>query len=73
MLIECQGIQHIRNCNQAFGDDYFIPLLERDKIKFDEAKKHNIELKYIVEKRYYKEFIKFGGIYSKENTSYIEL
>ena len=73
ILIECQGIQHIRNCNQAFGDDYFIPLLERDKIKFDEAKKHDIELKYIVEKRYYKEFIKFGGIYSKENTSYIEL
>lgn len=72
-LIECQGIQHIRNCSDAFGDEYFIPLLERDKTKFDKAKKLNIKLKYIVEKKYYKEFIKFGGIYSKDNTSYIEI
>ena len=67
ILYECQGIQHIRNCSEAFGENYFIPLLERDKIKYEKAKEKNIPLKYIVEKKYYKEFITFGGIYNKDN------
>lgn len=67
-LIECQGIQHIRDCNIAFGKDYFIPLINRDRIKFDKANEKKIKLIYIVEKRYYKEFITFGGIYNKNNT-----
>lgn len=68
VLIECQGIQHIRNSENAFGKDYFIPLILRDKIKYDKAKEKDIKLIYIVEKRYYNEFISFGGIYNKENT-----
>lgn len=67
-LIECQGIQHIRDCNIAFGKDYFVPLINRDRIKFDKANEKKIKLIYIVEKRYYKEFITFGGIYNKNNT-----
>ena len=70
-LIECQGIQHIRDCSEVFGDKYFLPLLKRDKIKYDKTKESNIKLIYIVEKRYYNEFLKFGGIYNKENTFYI--
>ena len=68
VLIECQGIQHIRNSENVFGKDYFIPLILRDKIKYDKAKEKNIKLIYIVEKRYYNEFISFGGIYNKKNT-----
>ena len=68
ILIECQGIQHIRNCSTVFGDDYFIPLINRDKIKFDKANEKKIKIIYIVEKKYYKEFITFGGIYNKNNT-----
>ena len=71
ILIECQGIQHIRNCNFAFGENYFLPLLKRDIIKYNKTKEMNIKLIYIVEKRYYKEFINFGGIYNTNNTFYI--
>ena len=71
ILIECQGIQHIRDCSDVFGKNYFLPLLKRDKIKYDKTNEFNIKLIYIVEKRYYREFIKFGGIYNKENTFYI--
>ena len=67
-LIECQGIQHIRDCTMAFGKDYFVPLINRDRIKFYKASEKKIKLIYIVEKRYYKEFITFGGIYNKNNT-----
>ena len=67
ILYECQGIQHIRNCSEVFGDEYFLPLLERDKIKYEKSKEKNIPLKYIVEKKYYNEFISFGGIYNKDN------
>ena len=71
-LIECQGIQHIRDCSEVFGEKYFLPLLKRDKIKYDKTNELNIKLIYIVEKQYYKEFIKFGGIYNKNNTFYIK-
>ena len=71
-LIECQGVQHIRNCAEAFGEKYFLPLLKRDEIKYNKSKEFGIKLIYIVEKRYYKEFIKFGGIYNKSNTFYIK-
>ncbi len=71
-LIECQGIQHIRDCSDAFGKNYFLPLLKRDRIKYDKTNELNINLIYIVEKQYYKEFIKFGGIYNNNNTFYIK-
>ena len=58
-LIECQGIQHIRDCSDAFGKNYFLPLLKRDRIKYDKTNELNINLIYIVEKQYYKEFIKY--------------
>lgn len=71
-LIECQGIQHIRDCSDVFGEKYFLSLLKRDRIKYDKTNELNINLIYIVEKQYYKEFIKFGGIYNKNNTFYIK-
>ena len=71
-LIECQGIQHIRDCSEVFGENYFLSLLKRDRIKYDKTNELNINLIYIVEKQYYKEFIKFGGIYNKNNTFYIK-
>ena len=73
VLYECQGIQHIRNCSEAFGDEYFLPLLQRDQEKYKLAKENGVELVYVVEKRYYKEFLRFGGIYTKENLRKIEI
>lgn len=46
VAIECQGLQHFKPVNMFGGSDYYNKTLERDKLKYELCKKHNIDLLY---------------------------
>lgn len=48
LAIECQGIQHFKSVNHFGGEEYFKVLQERDKIKYNLCKEHNINIIYII-------------------------
>lgn len=46
IAIECQGEQHFKPINYFGGEDNFLNVIERDKLKFELCKQHNIKLIY---------------------------
>ena len=44
--IECQGKQHFECIEYFGGEEGFKKLKERDKLKYDLCKEHNIEILY---------------------------
>lgn len=54
LLIECQGVQHFIPINFFGGEQAFKTQKERDKLKLDLSREHNIDLIYYCDKKYVK-------------------
>ena len=71
IAIECQGEQHFKMVEHFGGEEGFIKRKERDAIKFEKCKEHNINLLYLVPLQYRKNEI-YKNFYKDKNILSIE-
>jgi hypothetical protein len=66
IAIECQGGQHFVPVKKYGGDEGLVVRLERDKLKYEKCKEHNIPILYIIPYRYRKSKI-FNEFYKDKD------
>ena len=57
IAIECQGIQHFKPIEAFGGDKTYNDTVERDKVKLELCKRHNVPLIYYDSQHGYKTFL----------------
>jgi len=66
IAIECQGGQHFVTVKKYGGDEGLVTRLERDKLKYEKCKEHNIPIIYIIPYRYRNSKV-FNDFYKDKN------
>ncbi len=73
VAIECQGRQHFENDDYFGGHSEYIKVKERDEIKFDLCKKHNIKVLYFSNEKFNLPKTYFNTIFTSKEKIYKEL
>lgn len=66
IAIECQGGQHFISVDYFGGKDMLEQVINRDLIKYQKCKEHNIDIVYVVPKRFINQDILYYNYSDKE-------